>query len=304
MSRYIKGRSNLSCTIFVPWDCKNRCKFCTSKGMYSERDKDMEAILAQIEKVNKNPLITEFVLTGGEPLSDLEKLKILIDKMEKTVYINTTFPVMDNRDEVIEYINGNKKIGGLNVSRHMHQKFVEDVEDISEIAESIEKIIKLNVVLSKEFDVEEFDGFIEKYSGMEDIVICIRADYRNITKDSLKNRDEIFEKLMEKYEYEGSGGCMVCNDDRFVDVEKGLAISYHRGLQSSLVKYGNRRYVGDVIITIDGMVYPDWDLKETDTEFERWLFGDYSVEDDIEEYKNDAEFINWLLKKNGEEGLE
>lgn len=113
MSRYIKGRSNLSCTIFVPWDCKNRCKFCTSKGMYSERDKDMEAILAQIEKVNKNPLITEFVLTGGEPLSDLEKLKILIDKMEKTVYINTTFPVMDNREEVIEFINGNEKIGDL-----------------------------------------------------------------------------------------------------------------------------------------------------------------------------------------------
>ena len=36
MSRYIKGRS---------------------KQMYSERDKDMEAILAQIEKANKNPLI-------------------------------------------------------------------------------------------------------------------------------------------------------------------------------------------------------------------------------------------------------
>lgn len=61
--RYIKGRSNLSCTIFVPWDCKNRCKFCTSKGMYSERDKDMEAILAQIEKVNKNPLISELKST-------------------------------------------------------------------------------------------------------------------------------------------------------------------------------------------------------------------------------------------------
>lgn len=44
--RFIKGRSNLSCTIFVPWDCNNHCRFCTSKHMYKERTCDMDAILA------------------------------------------------------------------------------------------------------------------------------------------------------------------------------------------------------------------------------------------------------------------
>ena len=67
--RYIKGRSNLSCTIFVPWDCKNHCKFCTSKQMYKERTCDIDAIIAQIKKINENPLIQEFVLTGGETVA-------------------------------------------------------------------------------------------------------------------------------------------------------------------------------------------------------------------------------------------
>lgn len=301
--RYIKGRSNLSCTIFVPWDCKNHCKFCTSKNMYKERTCDMEAILAQIKKINENPMITEYVLTGGEPLADLEKAQILIDAMDKPVYINTTFPKTDNFDKICEFLNKNDRINGINISRHMHQKFIEDVEDVIKINEYVNKFIKLNVVLSKEFDIEEFDRFIEPYKNLNNIVICIRADYRKITKDTLKNRDYVFAQLMKKYEYESSGGCMVCNDDRFYDAETELELSYHRGLQSSLVKYGNRRYVGDVIITIDGMVYPDWDMNETDIDFERWLFGDYTLDDDIEEYSRDVEFIDWLLKKNNEKGI-
>ena len=54
--RYIKGRSNLSCTIFVPWDCNNHCKFCTSKQMYKQRTCDIDAILAQIKKINEEML--------------------------------------------------------------------------------------------------------------------------------------------------------------------------------------------------------------------------------------------------------
>ena len=77
--RYIKGRSNLSCIIFVPWDCNNHCKFCTSKQMYKQRTCDMDAILAQIKKINENPLIQEYVLTGGEPLADLERYQRLMD---------------------------------------------------------------------------------------------------------------------------------------------------------------------------------------------------------------------------------
>ena len=297
--RYIKGRSNLSCTIFVPWDCKNHCKFCTSKHMYKERTCDMDAIIAQIRKINENPLIEEFVFTGGEPLADIEKLGILLNEVKKPAYINTTFPVNDDIDEVIKFVNSNEKISGINISRHMHQQFYEKIlqpEDFIDILKSI----KLNVVLSKEFDITEFKTFLEPYK-QTGIDVCIRADYRNITKDNLKNRDDVFEKLILEYEYEHSGGCMVCNDDTFWD--GNFPIHYHRGMEHSKVIYGNKVYVNDVLITIDGQVYDDWDMI-TNPEFERWLFGDYTLEDDVTEYENDAEYIDWLLKKNGETGLD
>lgn len=297
--RYIKGRSNLSCTIFVPWDCKNHCKFCTSKHMYKERTCDMDAIIAQIRKINENPLIEEFVFTGGEPLADIEKLGILLNEVKKPAYINTTFPVNDDIDEVIEFVNSNEKISGLNISRHMHQQFYEKIlqpEDFIKILKSI----KLNVVLSKEFDITEFKTFMEPYK-QTGINICIRADYRNITKDNLKNRDNVFEKLILEYEYEHSGGCMVCNDDTFWDGD--IPIHYHRGMEHSKVIYGNKAFINDVLITIDGQVYDDWDMI-TNPEFERWLFGEYTLEDDVSEYENDAEYIDWLLKKNGETGLD
>ena len=294
--RYISGRNNLSCTIFVPWDCKNHCRFCTSKHMYKERQCDMDAILHQIKKMNENPFIKEFVFTGGEPLADLEKLQILLDACQKPVYVNTTFPMTDNIDEVIEFVN-NSKINGINISRHMHQKFAEDV--LSEYSfYEIKKPIKMNVVLSKEFDVDEFMRFISPFRELKlrNFLICIRADYRYINKDNLKNRDDVFDKLMTKFEYSHSGGCMVCNDDRFYD--KDLTISYHRGMESSVVVYGNRRYVNYVLVTIDGMIYKDWDFK-TDTEFERWVYGDFTLEDDVTEYENDEQFISWLLHKIG-----
>lgn len=293
--RFIKGRSNLSCTIFVPWDCHNHCKFCTSKHMYKERACDMNAILAQIKKINQNPLITEFVLTGGEPLADIEKCQILLNAMEKPCFVNTTFPLEGDVQKRIDFVN-NSKIAGINISRHMHQKFYEPILSMEDF-KKITKFIKLNVVLSETFDVDVFDAFIQPLKGMKNLDICIRADYRNITKDNLKNRDEVFEKLIMKYDYTVSGGCMVCNDDRFYNDD--FEISYHRGMEHSLVKYGNRRYVNDVLITIDGMIYDDWDFIQ-DSEFERWVFGEYTLEDDVSEYTNDVEFIKWLLEKNGE----
>ena len=116
--RYIKGRSNLSCTIFVPWDCKNHCKFCTSKQMYKERTCDIDAIIAQIKKINENPLIQEFVLTGGEPLADLEQCQKLIDIMEKPVYINTTFPTFVEIPGTIETAKIMTMIDFINKNRY------------------------------------------------------------------------------------------------------------------------------------------------------------------------------------------
>ena len=54
---YVAGRTNLACTIFVPYDCDNNCPFCTSKWMYRESGMfDLESKLKpeDIEKqINK-----------------------------------------------------------------------------------------------------------------------------------------------------------------------------------------------------------------------------------------------------------
>lgn len=41
----------------------------------------------------------------------------------------------------------------------------------------------------------------------------------------------------------------------------------------------------------------------TNTDFERWVFGNFTLDDDVTEYEKDPVYIDWLLKKNGEDGI-
>mgnify|MGYP002511626335 CR=1 FL=1 len=71
MVNFIKGRDNLSCTIFVPVVCGNNCSFCTSKKDYEGfvySPEYLNKILSWIYLINTNDLVSEFVISGGEPL--------------------------------------------------------------------------------------------------------------------------------------------------------------------------------------------------------------------------------------------
>ena len=74
------------------------------------------------------------------------------------------------------------------------------------------------------------------------------------------------------------------------------------GMEHSKVIYGNKIFVNDILITIDGQIYDDWDFV-TNTDFERWVFGNFTLDDDVTEYEKDPVYIDWLLKKNGEDGI-
>ena len=82
--RYLSGRGNLACTIFVPWDCNNNCPFCTSKEMYStmKDEFNLDEIIRKIHILNNNNIIREYVLTGGEPLSNLDNLKHIVNAIK------------------------------------------------------------------------------------------------------------------------------------------------------------------------------------------------------------------------------
>jgi len=292
------GRDNLACTIFVPFDCKNNCRFCTSKKMYSEMKDSMnlEKILSIIDKVNYNPEINEYVLTGGEPFSNIESLKIILSHCKKTVYINTTLP-NNTVEDAIEVINEYDIIGGVNISRHMSFAF-EDVGDIKTL-DKITKPVRINTVIDGSFDFVKFKKFVEKY-GNWNRIINLRADYRKIDKYTLKVRDDIDDTFLTNYEYRGSTSCMVCNTEFFRC--KTCNIAYHRGLMHSSFVLGDIMFVNDIIVTPDGKVHHDWDFNsEENKEFLKWCLEYELPRSIIMIEENDIETLERIIKekKNG-----
>lgn len=277
--KFLVGRRNLACTIFVPFDCDNNCPFCTSKKMYKNIELNPEEIINKINAINDNYDITEFVLTGGEPFANLAETKKLISAMKKKCFINTTLPLTENINDVIDYINSEKKIQGVNISRHIGFDF-KGVADI-DIINRIKKPIRINTVINKNFSFDKFKEFVNKW-GSDYRMINLRADYTKLDTTSLKARDEIETMLSEEYTYDGSGGCLVCHSSTFE--ADNCIISYHRGLMLSSVNFGDKTYINDAIITPDGKIYKDWDFKE-DKEFNNWILKTPDIEDtEIEVY--------------------
>ena len=252
---YQSGRSNLALTVFVPYNCKNNCPFCTSKQMYNGELASMDFFVENIKKLGNLSLIRDIVFTGGEPFADLDKLQILIDVAHSTgknIFINTTMPDVD-------FINRNKhKINGISVSRHIK---VKTQEDLDTCLNKIKIPVRINSVLFNvtKDDASEVAKFILHYRKFP---INFREDYRNVTIATLKNVvDNEFINLLANdlgLTYYYGGGCQVCNDDVFEG-----NIHYHRGLEYNSFVIGQTTVVNDVIIYPTGEICYDWDLTKT-----------------------------------------
>ena len=263
---YIAGRVNLAATIFVPFKCGNNCEFCTSKGLYDGfyySDEAFDRIMDSIDLCNNVTAIKEFVITGGEPIVSLEDLMLFVEKCHKPVYVNTTLPLITNLDECIDYINFEDKIRGINISRHIgftHSVKVAGLEQINKI----KKPVRINSIIREDLLGKSLLDFIDYYAT-EYRMINLRADYRTVTLDTLKNRDTISTWLLEHFKMETLSGCMVCNSEFYSD-EEYKVICYHRGLEHSSVEIGGRCYVNDIIIDMHGNIFRDWDMKK-DSDF-------------------------------------
>lgn len=268
MREFRKGRTNLSATIFVPYDCDNNCPFCTSKADYKDMSGfDLIKIVNTIERLNRNKLIQEYVITGGEPFADIFSLSYIINHCEKPVYINTTLP-KHNLDNCIQYINNERKIKGINVSRHMNFNF-DCVASIEEM-DRVEKPIRINSVIpGNGLNELALEKFVERY-GKKKRDINLRANFKTMTPTGLKVMNQISALLSHKYDYISTESCMVCNSEYF-SVNDKFIVSYHRGLEHSSVTFGNKTYVNDVIVKPDGNTYSDWDCVN-DEEFNEWVF--------------------------------
>lgn len=271
MKKYYKGRTNLAATIFVPFSCGNNCNFCNTNILYKDyvfKEEYLHKIIKAIKICNSSNAISEFVITGGEPLMNLDVLKEIINAMEKKVFINTSLPIVNNLDECIDYINNEAKIDGVNISRHINT--VHNVKTASlDIIDKIKKYTRINCIVTNDMLNDKLIDYIYYYATPYRM-INLRADYRTINTDTLKNRDNISNWLLNNFKFEYSNNCLVCNSEFYSD-EDYVVVCYHRGLEHSCVETTNRIYVNDIIVDMYGNVYKDWDMIE-DKLFEKNLF--------------------------------
>ena len=83
------GRNDFSVTVYVPWNCSNNCKFCSSKKDYERIKSDFSKLKESLQLI-RTSILPIVVFTGGEPSADIDKLQELLSIVDnKMVYINT-----------------------------------------------------------------------------------------------------------------------------------------------------------------------------------------------------------------------
>lgn len=267
---YIPGRGNLSVTVFIPSDCSNNCRFCTSKQSYHERVSNLDSVLSSIRRfLKEDPLaehVQSFVITGGEPFADLTILSKIIKAVPHRykIYVNTTLPTNRYDEKTLaRYINTHR-IDGLNISRHC-DTFEQDTLMFSKniasdiFVEMVNCPVKINSVVNEDTN---FAARLKRWKNYSNVYVSFRADYRKVTRESLKDlSDPVIGAILEinKVKHVSHGGCDVCFDVSFR--RKNQYFSYHKGLKHSSVPMGNNGeylIVNDIIIKQDGETSYDW----------------------------------------------
>ncbi len=283
--KFIVGRSNLACTVFVPWDCRMNCPFCNTKQEYATlQDISFNNVMNGINFVaNSQPYkrkdIKEWVITGGEPLDYLGSLGKLLINMphDRPIYINTMMPTPIDDTNKRKLLSILKYVHGISVSRHFGNGFDDKgIEWLNDRGFSV----RVNCVIESSdcSSVENLKKKISEHvSRYEDICdsLNLRADYTGIknAEDLRGLGDIVVAALCELYPYKGDWGCDVCNDNLF-HTEHNFPIHYHRGYESTLIRLPNEQYIiNDVIVKPNGNILLDWnmDINEDFTLVAEWL---------------------------------
>jgi organic radical activating enzyme len=286
MERYILSDSEITytpespkdhmCTVYFPADCKNDCKFCTSKIFYSQNIPNPEEVLSWLCAFTKSEL-TEIVITGGEPMSDLELLKQMLEIIKnKTIYINTTF--LDNgKEDFIKLVNAYPNIKGINISRHS-KSYEDDVKILHSIAtdEDILKIntnVRINCFVGEKIDQEKMKEILDRWEAIWEqkeghkLDVSFRHDYNKIIPENLHLLNtESIKAATEVGNYYGRVYCHACDKVLF-KTNKGMPFRIHRGLPNTRVKIGNITEMQELVLFPDGILCTDWDKTQDGLEY-------------------------------------
>ena len=246
-------------TMFVPYDCNNACPFCVNKQEYRDTSSfDLERCYKSLDLMDRIFPYNDVVLTGGEPLADIDCLGEIIDHIKPThhLYINTTLPVGEDQtiEEVASKLNRYKdRISCINVSRHL-EHYVKECDD--RIFDLLEFPHRINCVVFEDAKLEDTQqkliGVLDRFKGHE---IQLRANYSFLRLDNVfdKENDNLFKFISSICEYKGD-----LEKERFrtgfLFEREGSKITYHKTLPFAKVD----GYVGDIIIRQTGRIYDDW----------------------------------------------
>lgn len=266
MKYKIFDNKGASVTIFVPWDCKNSCRFCINKKEYKNtKDFSLESIIESFNVLHKISPNCNIVITGGEPLADLKSLeKILIAiPNSHNIYINTSIPETDKikLKDIWAFFNKYKtKITYLNVSRHM-DKILNECPDA--IFKDFPVPIRLNCVLYKEYTEKDFKNYIERFKPYN-LPIQFRANYMEVPEEKVRviEEDVTSEILSNLFLKEKVTNDIVRYNFHYL-TEYGNKVVYHVTLPYTLTKIvkNNNVYnaLYDIIIKQNGEIHADWD---------------------------------------------
>lgn len=259
------------CTVYFPADCKNNCKFCTSKTFYKKNKPNPKKVLKWLQALADSNVST-IVITGGEPMSDLILLKEMLDICKnKTVYINTTF-LENGKEKFINLVNSNKCVKGINISRHT-TSYANDSKVLSDIAkdEDVLKIktnVRINCFVGTKIDKTKMEKILNRWEKIWEqkknhkLDVSFRHDYNQITNENmhLLNTESI-KAATEIADYYGRVYCHVCDKVLF-KTKKGMDFRIHRGLNNTRIKIGNIVEMQELVLFPDGILCTDWDKSQ------------------------------------------
>lgn len=273
------GRSDFSVTVYVPWNCTNNCKFCSSKKDYERIKGDYEKVRQSLRLI-RDSMLPIVVFTGGEPSADVDKLRELLKIVDnKVVYINTSLPKRNSK-EFIELVNSTECIKSISISRHTHS-YEEDSEILHQIAEdeviaTIQKPVRINIVEQNEgsFSIESIEKYVSRWTriakmkgGAYSLILNLRSNYITQSKSDLHEMTDskVVNDLATAYYYQSHTFCNVCDTCTFIKFNKEhedeLIINYHRGVMTTAVQFANVVEINDLIILQNGDICYDWDGK-------------------------------------------
>lgn len=259
------GRDNLALTIFVPYDCANNCRFCTSKETYRTCRPSIKNVKYQIKRILTEHAfpIKDVVFTGGEPMSDVSGLKDLLDLIPSkyNVYINTTL-IKRNFEEFVDFVNGCEKIKGVNISRHC-ETYEQDASFLADIAtDEMIKLIKKPVRINCVVGNQNISKVVERWNQLG-VHLYFRKDF-NIEQDFVELHnpyDALTMKLIsDGFSFISHTQCNVC--DTTVFEKDGQIVAYHKGQKNSSIRIGQYLEINDLIIDQSGSFTFDWGTND------------------------------------------